>query len=156
MEYQVRQLRLPRGHSCGFCGERLWSDYTQSANLLHAHPRGTAIGEPCYSVCNSNPTLELVWIYARRFSCEQVFRNQKLDLFQLESRGLRDLERIDRLLVLVVIAVLLSSLQGYAVTINCLRHQMDPHWRRGMYLVRSGLVCCLGDLLAKSLELLLD
>ncbi len=36
-------------------------------------------------------------------------------IFQLESSGLRDPERIDRLLLVVAIAVLASSLQGFAV-----------------------------------------
>ncbi|CAK6694700.1 hypothetical protein BBFGKLBO_01696 [Synechococcus sp. CBW1107] len=52
---------------------------------------------------------------------------------------LGDPKRIDRLLLVVAIAVLVSSLQGYAVSLDGLRHQVDPHWRRGMSFVRIGL-----------------
>lgn len=85
------------------------------------------------------PTLDLVWSYARRFCCEQLCRDQKSGFFQLESSGLRDPQRIDRLLLVVAIAVLVSSPQGYAVILDGLRHRVDPHWQRGMSFVRIGL-----------------
>ena len=115
------------------------SDGSQKANLLLAHPSDIAIDEPWYLVSNADPTLDLVWSYAKRFCCEQLFRDQKSGLFQLESSGLRDPGRIDRLLLVVAIAVLVSSLQGYAVSLDGLRHQVDPHWQRGMSFVRIGL-----------------
>jgi hypothetical protein len=139
MGCEVRRLRLPRGGCRGFRDVQLWADGFQKANLLLANPSGIAIDEPRYLVSNLDPTLDLVWNYAQRFCCEQLFRDRKSGLFQLESSGLRDPERIDRLLLLVATAVLLSSLQGYAVSLKGLRHQMDPHWRRGMSFVRIGL-----------------
>jgi hypothetical protein len=128
MGCEVRRLRLPRGHCRGFRDVQLWADGSQQANLLLAHPSGIAIDEPWYLVSNADPTLDLVWSYAKRFCCEQLFRDQKSGLFQLESSGLRDPGRIDRLLLVVAIAVLVSSLQGYAVGLDGLRHQVDPHW----------------------------
>jgi hypothetical protein len=53
-----------------------------------------------------HPPLDLVWSYARQFCCEQLFRDQKSGIFQLESSGLRDPQRIDRLLLVVAIDVL--------------------------------------------------
>ncbi|MCP9914424.1 hypothetical protein KBZ07_13630 [Cyanobium sp. BA20m-14] len=46
-----------------------------------------------------------------------VFRDQKSRVYQLESSGLRVPDRINRLLLLVAIAVLVSSLQGFAVSL---------------------------------------
>ncbi len=40
---------------------------------------------------------------------------------------------------MVAIAVLVSSLQGYALSLSGLRRQVDPHWRRGISFVRLGL-----------------
>lgn len=80
-----------------------------------------------------------MWSYAERFCCEQLFRDQKSGLFQLECSGLRNPERTDRLLPVVAVAVLASSLQGYALSIEGLRRQVDPHWRRGMTFVGIGL-----------------
>jgi hypothetical protein len=76
---------------------------------------------------------------SERTCCEQLFRDQKSGIFQLESSGLRHPERIDRLLLVVAIAVLFSSLQGYARSLRGLRRQVDPHWQRGISFVRLGL-----------------
>ena len=51
-----------------------------------------------------------LWAYGQGFCCEQLFRDQKSVSFQLESSGLRDPARIVRLLLVVAIAVLASSL----------------------------------------------
>ncbi|MCX5967076.1 MAG: transposase, partial [Cyanobacteria bacterium] len=130
MGCEVRRLRLPRGHCRGFCDVQLWADGRQRANLLLAHPSGIADDEPWYLVRNLDPTLDLVWAYGQRFCCEQLFRDQKSGIFQLESSGLRDPARIDRLLLVVAIAVLVSSLQGFAVTLAGQRRRVDPHWQR--------------------------
>jgi hypothetical protein len=42
-------------------------------------------------------------------------------VFQLEESGLRDPERIDRLLLVLAIPVLAESLQGYALSLAGLR-----------------------------------
>lgn len=76
---------------------------------------------------------------AQRFWCEELFRDQKSGLFQLESSGLRNVERIDRLLLVVAIAVLVASLQGCAISLGGLRRQVDPHWQRGMSFAHIGL-----------------
>ncbi|MEA5417543.1 hypothetical protein [Synechococcus sp. BA-132 BA5] len=52
---------------------------------------------------------------------------------------MRDPARIDRLLLVVAIAVLVSSLQGFAVTLAGQRRRVDPHWQRGLSFVRIGL-----------------
>jgi len=51
---------------------RLRADGRQTVNLLLAHPT----------------SLDLVWSYARRFCCEQLFRDQKSGVFQLAGSGL--------------------------------------------------------------------
>lgn len=101
---------------------------------------GSAAEEPWYLISNAEPALELVWSYGRRFCCEQLFRDQKAGVFQLAGSGLRDPERIDRLLLVVDIAVLTSSLQGNALSLAGLRRQVDPHWRRGLSFLRIGLL----------------
>lgn len=136
---EVRRLHLPRGYCRGFRDVQLWAEGSHRANLLLAHPTGLPMDEPWYLVSNAAPELDLVWSYSKHFCCEQLFRDQKSGLFQLESSGLRDPERIDRLLLVVAIAVLVSSLQGDAVSLDGLRHQVDPHWQRGMSFVRIGL-----------------
>jgi hypothetical protein len=136
---QVRRLRLRRGECRCFRGVRIWVDGSQIVNLLLAYPTGLAVDEPWYLISNAEPSLDLVWSYAQRFCCEQLFRDQKSGVFQLASSSLRDSERIDRLLLVIAIAVLVGSLQGYALSLNGLRRQVDPHWKRGMSFLRIGL-----------------
>jgi hypothetical protein len=136
---QVRKLHLRRGQCRGFRGVRLWADGSQSANLVIAHPTGLPVEEPWYLISNRAADLDLVWSYAQRFCCEQLFRDQKSGVFQLASSGLREPQRIDRLLLVVAIAVLAGSLQGYALSLAGLRRQVDPHWKRGMSFLRIGL-----------------
>jgi hypothetical protein len=112
----------------------------QRAILLLTHPSGIAVDEPWYLVRNLDPTLDLVWwAYGQRFCCEQLFRDQKSGIFQLESSGLRDPARIYRLLLVVAITVLLCSLQEFAVNLAGERRRVDPHWQRGLSFVRIGL-----------------
>ncbi len=136
---QVRPLRLRRGQCRGFRNVRIWADGSCTANLVLAHPTGLEVEEPWYLISNAEPSLDLVWSYGRRFCCEQLFRDQKSGVFQLEDSGLRAPERIDRLLLVVAIAVLAGSLQGYALSLAGLRRQVDPHWKRGMSFLRLGL-----------------
>jgi hypothetical protein len=136
---QVRRLHLRCGQCRGFRGVRLWADGSQSVSLVIAHPTGLPVEEPWYLISNAEPSLDLVWSYAQRFCCEQLFRDQKSGVFQLESSGLREPERIDRLLLVVAIAVLVGSLQGYALSLAGMRRQVDPHWKRGMSFLRIGL-----------------
>jgi hypothetical protein len=104
-----------------------------------AHPTGPEVEEPWYLISNAEPGLDLVWSYARRFCCEQLFRDQKTGVFQLAGSGLRDPQRLDLLLRVVAIAVLAGSLQAYRLSLEGLRRQVDPHWKRGMIFVRLGL-----------------
>jgi hypothetical protein len=136
---QVRHLHLRRGQCRGFRGVRLWADGSQSVNLVIAHPTGLSVEEPWFLISNRAPDLDLVWSYEKRFCCEQLFRDQKSGVFHLAGSGLRDPQRIDRLLLVVAIAVLACSLQGYALSLAGHRRQVDPHWKRGMSFLRIGL-----------------
>jgi len=86
-----------------------------------------------------SPSPHLAWAHGQRFCCEQLFRDQKSGIFQLERGGLREAERIDRLLLVVAIAVLISHLQGYAVSLAGERRRVDPQWKRGLSFARIGL-----------------
>lgn len=125
MGCEVRRLRLPRGHCRGFRAVQLW-DGGQQTNLVLARPIGITAAEPWYQDSNLEPSLDLVWAYGERFCCEQLFRDQKSGIFQLERSGLRCPERIDRLLLVVAIALLIGHLQGYAVSLAGERRRGIP------------------------------
>ena len=123
----MRRLRLPRGHCRGFRDVQLWGDGQKQANLVLARPVGIKASEPWYLVSNRDPAIDLVWACGQRFCCEQLFRDQKSGIFQLENSRLRDSVRFDRLLLVVAIAVLISSVQGYAVSLSGQRPLVDAH-----------------------------
>jgi len=136
---EVRRLRLPKGVCQGFRNVQLWAEARYRSHLVLAHPRRVDIQEPWYLITNGPVTFDVVWSYAQRFWCEELFRDEKSGLFQLASSRLRQEGRIDRLLLVVAIAVLVSTLQGLAVSLEDLRRQVDPHWKRGMSYVHIGL-----------------
>lgn len=75
-------------------------------------------------------------------SCSATVRlssDQKSGIFQLERSGLRDPARINRLLLVVAIAVLFSNLQGFAVSCSSERRLVDSHWKWGFSFARIGL-----------------
>jgi hypothetical protein len=82
-----------------------------------ADPTGQQVEEPWYLITNAEPNLDVDWSYGRRFCCEQLFRDQKSGVFQQTDSGLSCPQRIDWLLLVVDIAVLTSSLQGYALSL---------------------------------------
>jgi hypothetical protein len=118
---------------------RLWTDGSQIVNLVIAHPTGLAVEEPWFLISNLAPDLGLVWSYEKRFCCEQLFRDQKSGVFHLADSVLRQPQRIDQLLLVVAIALLICSVQGYALSLSGQRPLVDPHWKRGLSFARIGL-----------------
>ena len=106
---------------------------------MHNPRLAAALSIPSTGSSNLDPSLDLVWTYAQRFCCEQLFRDQKSAIFQFERSGLRDPARIDGLLLVVAIAVLISHLQGYAVSLAGERRRMDSHCKRGLSFARISL-----------------
>jgi len=100
---------MPLGYLSGFRDAQLWADCSKKAYLLLVYTSSIAIDEPLYLVSNAPLRLDLEWSYAMHFFSEQLLRDQKSGLFPLESTSLRDPEWIDRLLLLVAIAVLVRS-----------------------------------------------
>ena len=136
---EVRQLQLQKGQYRALRGVRLWAAGCRRANLVLAFPTGVEVDERWYLISNLKPSFDLVWTYSDRFCCEQLFRDQKSGIFQLENSRLQDPERLHRLLLVLAIAVLAGSLQGFAVSLSGQRRQVDPHWQRGMSFLRLGL-----------------
>jgi hypothetical protein len=89
MGCELRRLQGPCAHFRRFQDGQLWVSGNQKANLLLNYPTGIPVDEPWTLIRYAHPSLDLVWSYAQRFCCEQLFRDQKSGLFQLESSGLR-------------------------------------------------------------------
>jgi hypothetical protein len=136
---EVRKVRLGKGLCRGFRNAQIWTRDSRRVNLLLARPTGLSTNDPWYLVTSAELCLDLVWTYGHRFCCEQLFRDQKSGVFQLESSRIRDPERLNRLLLVLSIGVLIGSLQGFAVSLSGQRNQVDAHWERCLSFLRIGL-----------------
>ena len=52
---------------------------------------------------------------------------------------LRDVQKLDRLYLVVAVAILYSTVAGIAVQLSGLRRQVDIHWERGLSYLNMGL-----------------
>ena len=89
--------------------------------------------------CDEAPSLQTLWQYALRFCVEELFLDSKSGAFQLEGSQVRSAEGLERLYLVVALALLFATTQGMAVQLAGLRRQVDPHWNRGLSYLKIGL-----------------
>lgn len=65
--------------------------------------------------------------------------DSKSGAFQLEESRIRSAKALERLYLVVALAILFSTSQGMAVQLTGLRTQVDPHWKRGLSYLKIGL-----------------
>ena len=88
---------------------------------------------------DENPSLQTLWQYGLRFRVEELFLDSKSGVFQLESSKIRDGKALERLYLVVALALLFATSQGMAVQLKGLRTQVDPHWKRGISYLKIGI-----------------
>lgn len=82
------------------------------------------------------PTL---WQYGMRFRIEELFLDSKSGVFQLEESKIRHPQALERLYLVVALALLYGTIHGMAVQLNGLRQRVDPHWERGLSYLKIGV-----------------
>ncbi len=97
------------------------------------------IKEPWAVITDEEPTLQTLWQYSWRFRVEELFLDSKSGAFKLEESRIRDCQALERLYLVVALALLFATTQGMAVQIQALRTQVDPHWKRGLSYLKIGL-----------------
>lgn len=115
----------------------LWLDGVHRSNLVLATVKGAK--EPWAVVTNEAPSLQTLWQYALRFQVEELFLDSKSGSFKLEESRLRSAAALERLYLVAALAILYATTQGMAVQTAGWRQQVDPHWRRGISYLKSGL-----------------
>ena len=65
--------------------------------------------------------------------------DSKSGAFQLEESKIRTRKSLERLYLVVALAILFATSVGMAVQIKGLRTQVDPHWKRGLSYLKIGL-----------------
>ena len=90
-------------------------------------------------ISDEEPTLQTLWQYGLRFRVEELFLDSKSGAFKLEESRIRDCQALERLYLVVALAILFATSHGMLVQIKGLRTQVDPHWKRGLSYLKIGL-----------------
>ena len=115
----------------------LWLDGECHSNLVLANVKGAK--EPWAIITDEDPTLQTLWQYALRFRIEELFLDSKSGAFQLEESKIRHPKALERLYLVVALALLFATAHGMTVQLKGLRTQVDPHWERGLSYLKIGV-----------------
>lgn len=115
----------------------LWLDGKYRCNIVLANVRG--VQEPWAVITDENPSLQTLWQYGLRFRVEELFLDSKSGVFQLEDSKIRHAKALERLYLIVALALLFATCHGLTVQLKGLRTQVDPHWKRGISYLKIGL-----------------
>ena len=132
----IAKLWPPKGEAMFYHQVRLWNDGLLYCNLVLANPKG--VKEPWAVLTDEPPSLQTLWQYALRFRVEELFLDSKSGAFELDESQVRSAEGLERLYLVVALALLFATTQGMAVQIAGLRRQVDPHWKRGLSYLKIG------------------
>lgn len=116
---------------------RIWLDRKYRCNVVLANVKG--VKEPWAVITDENPSLQTLWQYGLRFRVEELFLDSKSGVFQLEDSKIRHAKALERLYLIVAIALLFATCHGMTLQLKGLRTQVDPHWKRGLSYLKIGL-----------------
>jgi hypothetical protein len=97
------------------------------------------VKEPWAVITDEDPTLQTLWQYAMRFRIEELFLDSKSGAFELEESKVRQPQALERLYLVVALALLFATAHGMAVQLKGLRQRVDPHWERGLSYLKIGV-----------------
>lgn len=135
--FEVRQLRPPKGHVKLYHQAQVWAEARFQCNLALASMRGAK--DSWAIITDEPPTLDTFWEYGFRFCVEELFLDSKSGVFDWEGSRVRNVPSLERLYLVVAVAVLFATLQGMAVQRAGLRRHVDSHRRRGLSYLKVGL-----------------
>ncbi len=134
---ELMYLWPPKGEAVLYHNVGLWLDGEYHCNIVLANVKG--VKEPWAVITNETPSLQTLWQYGLRFRVEELFLDSKSGAFKLEESRIRDCQALERLYLVVALALLFATTQGMAVQLEGLRTQVDPHWKRGLSYLKIGL-----------------
>ena len=103
----------------------LWLDGRYRCNAVLANVKG--VREPWVVITDENPSLQTLWQYGLRFRVEELFLDSKSGVFQLEDSKIRNCKALERLYLIVALALLFATCHGLTLQLKGLRTQVDPH-----------------------------
>ena len=134
---ELKYLYPPKSEAILYHNVGLWLDGKCRSNFVLANVKG--VKEPWAVITDREPTLQTLWQYAMRFRIEELFLDSKSGVFELEESKIRQPQALERLYLVVALALLFATTHGMAVQLNGLRQQVDPHYRRGLSYLKIGI-----------------
>jgi hypothetical protein len=134
---ELKYLYPPKSEAVFYHHVGLWLDGKIRCNIVLANVQG--VKEPWAVITDEEPSLQTLWQYGLRFRVEELFLDSKSGVFQLENSKIRDCKALERLYLVVALALLFATCQGMAVQLKGLRTQVDPHWKRGISYLKIGI-----------------
>lgn len=134
---ELKYLYPPKSEAILYHHVGLWLDGEHRSNIVLANVKG--VKEPWAVITDEAPSLQTLWQYGLRFRVEELFLDSKSGVFQLENSKIRDSKALERLYLVVALALLFATCQGMAVQLKGLRTQVDPHWQRGISYLKIGI-----------------
>jgi hypothetical protein len=134
---ELKYLWPSKGEAVFYPNVGLWLDGECRCNLVLANVKG--VKEPWAVITDEAATLQTLWQYGLRFRVEELFLDSKSGAFQLEESRIRDRFALERLYLVIALAILFATSQGMAVQLTGLRQRVDPHWKRGLSYLKIGL-----------------
>ncbi len=134
---ELKYLYPPKSEAVLYHHVGLWLDGEIRCNIVLANVKG--VKEPWAVITDEEPSLQTLWQYGLRFRVEELFLDSKSGAFQLEASKIRDSQSLERLYLVVAVALLFATAHGMTIQLNGLRTQVDPHWKRGLSYLKIGL-----------------
>lgn len=94
--------------------------------------------EPWYILSNTEASVENFMEYALRFDIEEEFKDEKSGGFFLDKSRVAGTEAIERLILVIAVATIITVNEGLAVTAEGNRKKVDGHWERGLSYIQIG------------------
>ena len=134
---ELKYLCPPKSEAILYHNVGLWLDGECRSNFVLANVKGAK--EPWAVITNESPTLQTLWQYALRFRIEELFLDSKSGVFELEESKIRDCQALERLYLVVALAILFTTAHGMVIQVKGLRKKVDPHYRRGLSYLKIGI-----------------
>lgn len=134
---ELKYLYPPKSEAILYHNVGLWLDGKCRCNFVLANVKG--VREPWAIITDEQPSLQTLWQYGLRFRVEELFLDSKSGAFQLEESKIRECKALERLYLVIALALLFSTCHGMAIQLKGLRTRVDPHWNRGLSYLKIGL-----------------
>lgn len=131
-----KMLMLKKGSAMLFSGNIRFERTLQTLSLsagwsLYAE-------EPWYILSNNEARAENFMEYGVRFDIEEEFRDEKSGGFYLEKSRVIGTEAMERLILVIAVATIITLNEGLAVVAEGNRKKVDGHWERGLSYIQIG------------------